>query len=56
MSIGEDRVVWLDNDVLSQMSLDLGGQLVIFDIELGCGRCDDGIGEEHRIIGDTGES
>jgi len=41
-SVGENRVVWLYDNVLSQVGLDFWGQFVILDIDLSCGgRYDD---------------
>ena len=56
MSVSEDGVVWLDDNVLPKVSLDLWCQLVIFDIDLSGGGRNNGIREKHGVVGNTAQS
>lgn len=53
LCISEDRVIWLDDHIVSKLSLHLRSEFLVVDVELCGGGGDDGVGEEHRVVRDT---
>jgi hypothetical protein len=56
LSVSKDGFVWLDDNILSQVSFDLWCQLVILDVDLsGSGR-NNRIREKYGVVGNTAQS